>query len=360
MVLTVVATLVVFSILVYVHEVGHYLAARCAGIRVDEFGFGYPPRIAVLFRRGDTEYSLNAIPIGGFVRMAGMPGDEDPTDLEGFNSKGKGARIMALLAGSTMNMLLAVLLFAMVSLIGEPMDVERLAVIQVVGQSPAYEAGISYGDVIVAVEGRQVHNFYELSRWIEERVSRPTALTLDRSGREVTVVLTPRANPPKGEGAMGVGIESTWIRTEVVKYSLWKALPRGGERTWDTLSDIYRGVVRMVRGLFEAEEETPVALTGPVGIGLIVGEVARSGEENVTVRLMLLTAILSVNLGLINLLPFPALDGGRLLFVLVEWLRGGKRLDPRKEGFVHLIGIAVILCLFVVVSYLDFTRWSLR
>jgi len=360
MVITIVSTLVVFSILVYVHELGHYVAARLAGIRVDEFGFGYPPRVAVLFKRGDTEYTLNAIPIGGFVRMAGMPGDENPTDPEGFSSKGRGARIVTLLAGSVMNILLAVLLFVAVSLIGEPVEVERLEIIQVVGQSPAYEAGISYGDVILAVEGEPVQNFYELSRWVDRRAGRSMTMTLDRAGREVNVVLTPRANPPRGEGAMGVGIESTWIRTDIVRYPLWRAAPRGFVRTWDTLKDIYQGTVRMVRGLLRAEDETSVALTGPVGIGIIVSEVARSGEENVVARLMLLTAILSVNLGLINLFPFPALDGGRLLFVIVEWLRGGKRLDPRKEGYVHLIGIAVILSLFVVVSYLDFARWSLR
>jgi len=360
MVVTIVSTLVVFSILVYVHELGHYVAARLAGIRVDEFGFGYPPRIARLFRRGDTEYTLNAIPIGGFVRMAGMPGDEDPTDPEGFSSKGRGARVVALLAGSAMNVLLAVLLFVAVSFIGEPVEVERLEIIQVVGQSPAYEAGVSFGDVIVAIEGEPVYNFYTLSRWVEERAGRSMSMTLSRAGSDVNVVLTPRVNPPSGEGAMGVSIESTWIRTDIVRYSWWEAVSRGIERTWDTLRDIYKGMIRMVRGLFQAEEEVPVALTGPVGIGIIVSEVARSGDGNVVVRMMLLTAILSVNLGLINLFPFPALDGGRLLFVVIEWLRGGKRIDPQKEGYVHLIGIAVILSLFVMVSYLDFTRWSLR
>lgn len=360
MVPTILAVLAVFSILVYVHELGHYVAARCAGIRVDEFGFGYPPRLALLFRRGVTEYTLNAIPIGGFVRMAGMPGDEDPTDPEGFNSKSRGARVAALLAGSSMNVLLAVLLFAVVSAIGEPVEIERLAIMQVVGQSPAYEAGISYGDVIVTVEGEPVHNFYELSRWVEKRAGHPMSLTLDRGGGEVTVVLTPRRNPPAGEGAMGVGIESTWIRTEIIRRPPWEAVSRGLTRTWDTVSDIYRGIVSMLGGLFKAEEETPAGLTGPVGIGFIVSEVARSGEEHVTVRLMLLTAVLSVNLGLINLFPFPALDGGRLLFIVIEWLRGGKRFDPRREGYVHLIGIAVILGFFVVVSYLDFARLALR
>ena len=360
MFVTVVSTLVVFSVLVYVHELGHFVAARLSGIRVDEFGFGYPPRIAFLFQRGDTEYTLNAIPIGGFVRMAGMPGDENPTDPEGFNSKSRFARVAALLAGSAMNILLAAVLFASVSLIGEPMEVERLEIIQVVGQSPAYEAGVIFGDVIVAIEGESVYNYYTLSRLVEERAGRSMSLTLGRAGSEVNVMLTPRVNPPSGEGAMGVSIESTWIRTDIIRYPWWEAVSRGVERTWDTLRDIYQGMVRMVRGLFQAEEEVPVALTGPVGIGIIVSEVARSGDGNVVVRLMLLTAILSVNLGLINLFPFPALDGGRLLFVVIEWLRGGKRIDPQKEGYVHLIGIAVILSLFVMVSYFDFARWSLR
>jgi len=360
MAVTIISTLVVLSVSVYVHELGHFLAARWAGIRVDEFGFGYPPRIATLFKRGDTEYTLNAIPVGGFVRMAGMPGDEDPTDPQGFSSKGRGARVMALLAGSLMNIGLAILLFAIVSLVGEPVDVQRLEVIQVVGQSPAYEAGVSYGDVIVAVAGKPVHNYYELSRAVEKWAGHPISLTLDRAGREVVVTLTPRVNPPEGEGAMGVGIETTWVRTDIVRYSLWQAVGRGFARTGETLSEVYQGAVRFVQGLFIGGRESSVALTGPVGIGLIVGQVTHSGEQDVIVRLMLLTAVLSVNLGIINLLPFPALDGGRLFFVLFEWLRGGRRVDPEKEGYVHLVGIALILGLFVVVSYLDFTRWSFR
>jgi len=356
----IISALAVFSILVYVHELGHYVAARCTGIRVDEFGFGYPPRIAVLFKRGDTEYTINAIPVGGFVRMAGMPGDEDSTQPDGFSSKSRGTRAFALLAGSMMNVLLAIVMFATVAFVGEPIEIERLSVIQVVGQSPAYHAGITYGDRIVRVDGEPIRNFYELSRLTEERAGQPMSVTVDRAGLKVTMVLTPRANPPEGEGAMGVGIESTWVRTDLAKYPVWKAVQRGFARTWETVVDIYKGLVRVARSFVEPEEEVPVALTGPVGIGLFVSEVAHSGQENVVTRLMLLTAILSVNLALVNLLPFPALDGGRLMFIVLEWLRGGKRLDPRKEGYVHLVGIALLLGVFVVVSYLDFARWSLR
>ena len=357
---TIVSTVVVFSLLVYVHELGHYLAAKCAGIRVVEFGFGYPPRIAVLFRRGDTEYTLNAIPVGGFVRMAGMPGDENPSEPGGFSSKGRGARVFSLLAGSLMNVLLAVALFSAVSVLGEPVDVESLSVTQVVGQSPAYHAGINFGDRIVRINGQPVRSFYELSRVTQDSIGRPMAITVNRAGLKVTVSLIPRANPPEGEGPMGVGIQATWMRTEFVRYPLLQAVARGFWRTGETLADIYEGLKRAVRSFLEPESQSALTLTGPVGIGMIVGEVAQSGQESVLTRMMLLTAILSVNLCLINLLPFPALDGGRLLFILVEWLRGGKRVDPRREGYVHLVGIALILGAFVVVSYLDFTRWTLR
>jgi len=360
MAITVVSTLIIFSLLVYIHELGHFIAARRAGIKVEEFGFGFPPRLLTLGKRGDTLFTLNLIPVGGFVRMAGMPGSENPDDPDGFNSKSRGVRTLAITSGVIMNLLLAVVLFAVVSLVGEPVDIERLQIVQVVGQSPAYHAGLKLGDVIVSLDGEPVRNFYELHRHTLSKVGQPMLVTVDRSGRELTVEVVPRRNPPPGEGPMGIAVGRTYLRTDVVKYPIWQVVPRGMKLTWETVTDIWDGLKQVVKTWLQPSTPSEVPLTGVVGIGQIVGEVAHSGDTLVFQRMMLLTAVLSVNLAVFNLLPFPALDGGRLLFIILEWLRRGKRIDPQKEAYVHMVGIALLLSLLVLVSYLDIARLTVR
>ena len=358
MFVSIILTLIVFSLLVYVHELGHYLAARRAGIRVEEFGFGFPPRLLTLGNMGDMLITLNLIPVGGFVRMAGMPGSDEEDDPEGFSRKSIGSRTLALTSGTIMNAILAVALYTCVSLVGEPVDVERLEISGVAEPSPAFAAGLQTGDVIIALDGVPVRSFYDLYLHTLSRAGQSVRVTVNRSGSEVTVQLVPRNDPPPEEGAMGIAVDRTFLGTELVKYSLWEAVPRGIVMTWETVADLWFGLKEMVKAWLKPGTASAIPLTGigVVGIGQIVGQVARSGDPWVPQRIVLLTAFLSINFAIFNLLPIPALDGGRLVFVVLEWIRGGRKIDPRKEGYVHMIGMVVLMGLVVVVAYRDIVR----
>jgi len=345
MLLTLFAFLAVFGAVVLVHEIGHFLSARQGGITVQEFGFGYPPRVKTLAVRDGVEYTLNAIPLGGFVRMLG---EEDPTAPGSFASKSAWVRIRTLAAGPVMNVLLAVVLFAAAAVMGEQVAVGRVEVIDVVAGSPAAIAGIQAGDLITAIDGQGVRNPDELVERTREVLGREVSLSLLRGSEPLTVRLTPRANPPSGEGAMGVqiGLQEGWA-TEIVRHPIGEAAWLGLQDAWAALALTVTGFIQLFRGTVSVTE-----MTGPVGIFQVSGIVARTGIVN----LMRLTAFISVNLSLVNLLPLPALDGGRIAFILLEKLRGGKRVAPQQESLVHLIGLLALVGLMFVISYFDILR----
>jgi regulator of sigma E protease len=345
MFLSVIVFVFVFSLVVLVHELGHFVLARRSGIKVLEFGIGYPPRLKTLAVRDGVEYTLNATPIGGFVRMLG---EEDPSDPDSFASKSAAVRIRTLLAGAGMNLILAAVLFASVFVIGEQIPVGRVLVESVAPSSPAENAGILPGDVIVAMEGQEVRNTWELAQEAQSLAGQEVDVSLVRGEQQLVVRLAPRVKPPPGEGAMGIGIsmqEGHGVVTE--RYPIWRAIPMGIQEVWTVLVDTLAGFVRMFRvGI------SPGDIAGPVGILQIGGAVAQTGLVN----LMRFAGFLSVNLSIINLLPLPPLDGGRIAFVLLEKARGGKRFAPQQEGLVHLLGLLLLLAFMVVVSYFDIVR----
>jgi regulator of sigma E protease len=342
--MTIIAFLLVLSLLVFAHEFGHFIVAKLTGIKVEEFGFGYPPRLLTIARRGDTEYTINAIPFGGFVRMLG---EEDPSHPDSFAAKSKLIRAAALLAGPLMNVVLAFLLFVGVALVGFDIPIGSVAIAEIAPGSPAAEANLQEGDIILSIDGLTVRNTYELSRYTSERLGEEVTLSIKRDERALSVSLTPRPEPPVGEGPMGVIIQTVDIAgTDKLRYSLWEAVPLGARLTGDVFLAIFSGVARMIRGDIAPD------LTGPVGIAAATGEIAKSG----LVYLMQFTAFLSVNLAIFNLIPFPALDGGRLAFVAFEALRRGKRVSPEKEGLIHLVGLAILIGLMLIVSYNDIVR----
>lgn len=342
---TILAFVIVFSIVVFIHELGHFSVAKLAGVRVEEFGFGFPPRLLRLGRRGDTEYTINAIPIGGFVRVVS---DDNPDDPRSLARKSAWVRGAFLLAGPAMNVVLAALLFAasfMMGVLQPAMDKPGVGIYEVAAGSPAATAGLRLGDVILAVNGEPVNTPEALVKVINAHLGEEVALTVEREGAELAapVRLVPRPNPPPNEGAMGV---RTGPALERSRYPLGRALLLGLQRTLDTVLLMLGGLAAMVRG------QAPVDLAGPIGIAQATGQVVRSG----LVQVVEWTGFLSVNLFILNLLPIPALDGGRLIFVGLELLRGGRRVDPQKEGLVHMVGIVVLLGLFLVVSYFDLIR----
>jgi regulator of sigma E protease len=342
--MTIIAFVIVLSILVLVHELGHFTVAKLTGIRVEEFGIGYPPRLLTVAKRGDTEYTINAIPFGGFVRMLG---EEDPSHPESFAAKSKLTRASALLAGPFMNVVLAFLLFIGVGLIGFDMPTGAVAIIGVAPGSPAAEADLQEGDTILSIDGLTVRNTYELSRYTRERLDEEVTLSIKRGESTMSISLMPREEPPANEGPMGVMIQTVDIvGTDKLRYSLWEAIPMATRMIGDIVFAIFSGVAGMIQGVIAPD------LRGPVGIAAVTGEVAKSG----LVALMQFTAFFSIQLAIFNLIPFPALDGGRLAFIALEALRGGKRVAPEREGLIHLVGLIILIGLLLVVSYQDVVR----
>jgi regulator of sigma E protease len=343
--MTIIAFLLVLSLLVFVHELGHFVVAKLTGIRVEEFGFGYPPRLLTIARHGDTEYTLNVIPFGGFVRMLG---EEDPTHPESFAAKSKLVRAGTLLAGPVMNVVLAFLVLVGVGLVGFDIPVGSVAIIEVAPDSPAAGADLQEGDIILSIDGLTVRNIYDISRNTRTRLGEEITLNIKRDGNTLSVSLTPRQEWPVGEGPMGVTIQTVDIvGTDKLRYSLWEAIPMGVRETGNVFLALFSGIAQIIQGAI-----TPDVIRGPVGIAQATGEIVKSG----LVALMYFTAYLSIQLAVFNLIPFPALDGGRLAFIALEALRGGKRVAPEKEGLIHLVGLAILIGLMLVVSYQDIVR----
>jgi regulator of sigma E protease len=401
---------IVFGILVLVHESGHFIAAKLTGVTVEEFAFGYPPRLLTLWHaRGvilvdrmkliidhrrvrlpndlragtwvhykyesdddgqrflthievadpeepsaerasyveqfeaGTRYGLNAIPFGGYVKMLG---EEDPSAPGSLASKRWLVRFGVLIAGPLMNLLLAVLLFSAIYLIG--WDEGRHSPVHILAVdlgSPAERAGIQADDLILSIDGMQVQSPSELSEKTQARVGMPVTLYIQRGEERFSIRLVPREHPPQNEGAMGIQI--TYSKFQRVRYPIWQAIPLGLQTTAVMILAMVQGVILMIQGIIAPD------VSGPITIARAAGEAVRSG----LVSLFNLTAFLSINLFILNLIPFPGLDGGRLLFLVIEALRGGRRIAPEREGLVHLIGIAILLVFMLLVSYYDIVRW---
>jgi len=374
------AAIPVFGLLILVHEFGHFITAKWAGIRVEEFGLGFPPRLVGIRKResgweviwfvdkhdeglgvparsSHTIYSLNWLPIGGFVRMPGENGD--PKDEKGnydpqsFAAKPARKRIIVLCAGVTMNFLLAMVLFSAAYSLGAPTYPAQIA--GVVPGSPAAIAGLRANDTIISVNNQPVHLFTDVRTIVNNVIAAdnnrhatvPVTLVIRHAGQTnlITTTVNVREHPPVGQGAMG--IEG---KTVLVSSPLWQAPFKGVAYTFTTTGEFVQAIGQMFTG------SAPFQLTGPVGIVRITGDVAQSVPTDGWWPLLSLTALLSLNLAIINILPFPALDGGRVLLILIELIRGGKRLKPEREGMINFIGMAILLTLMVVITFFDISN----
>ena len=407
------AAIPVFGVCVLVHEFGHFITAKWAGIRVEEFGIGFPPRL-VGFRKRDsggweviwfggksnaedtyvrqkqplytnasgivsaipeaikgdgiannhhiethTIYSINFLPIGGFVRMPGENGDiNDPDgnyDPQSFAAKSAGKRIIVLIAGVTMNIILAMVLFTIAYGLGEPTF--PAAIGKVVPGSPAAVAGLRPGDTLVSVNGHPVQLFTDVQSIVNNAIAAdnnhhatvPVKLEIRHAGEKQTISTTvnARVHPPQGQGYMGVEEKIVFVSSP-----LWQAPFKGIQHTFTITGDFINQIAQMIAGVVKPQ------LAGPVGIVKITGEVAASVPDLGWWPILSLTAILSLNLAIINILPFPALDGGRILLILIELLRGGKRLKPEREGIINFIGMAILLTLMVIITVNDVIHWG--
>lgn len=410
-ILNIAGFILIFGILVFIHELGHFLVARRNGIVTEEFGFGFPPRVVTL-RRGrgrliigertivvpagfalpaelvagsrvvyettsdkrgrpvlskielvdeaganprdpntvtlvdsGTIYSINLIPFGGFVRMRGEDGPAGPGSFASASAK---ARVATLLAGPLMNFALAIVLFALSAMIGQPEAMPGGRIEAISPGSPAELAGLQPNDRIFLIDDAVVRGAGDIGDYIRTRPGEPVVLTVERDGQRFTAPVTPRVSPPPGEGAIGLALLPV---TELSRSGPVEALTRG---VTDTARFTYLTLsvpAMLLRGVIEPADARPV---GPVAIfSLTSGAISATQSSGLWYPVLQLMGILSAALAITNLLPIPALDGGRLLFILIEKVRG-RRVDPNWEGAIHLAGMVILLGLMAIITYQDF------
>jgi regulator of sigma E protease len=369
---TILAFLVVIVILVLVHELGHFVAAKLSGITVQEFGVGFPPRLASVTWRG-TRYSLNAIPLGGFVKMLGEDGDIEADRMRergmseaaidramagAFNRKPIWVRIIVLLAGVAMNALLAVVLFATALSMPAPALVGPLTVTTIEPSSPA--AGvIQVGDRITGADGHafgsasgDFHFSSDLTAYVTQHAGTPVALSIDRGGTTLTVTVRPRTSGqiPAGQGPVGFGWTASTVTVPARASGLLQAVDLGIQQTAEIAVQIPGALADTVAGLIGLAPNTGDA-RGPIGIAQVTGQVL---QEPLVTQLAFM-GLLSVNLAVLNVLPFPPLDGGRILVVVVEAVRR-RRLPAEREALIYVTGFLVLMALVILISIQDIAR----
>ncbi len=343
--------IVTFTAIISVHEFGHYITARLLGMKVLEFAFGFPPRVAA-FEHGGIRYSLNLIPFGGFVRILGQDDfsihQEGEGDPGSFTSKPWWSQAIVLVAGVTMNLILALVVLTIAFASGTTAPTGDVRVDQVAPNSPAEHGGIQTNDIVVSVDGKKFTRSQDLVVYVRQKARTETDVTLEinRNGRPIPPVkLTPRAEPPEGEGPLG-------IRLEDVQGPVAVAVPEAFGQAVSLTGDVV-GQIAELPGQLIASRGTGggPAVSGPIGIFQVTGQVAQFGLPT----FLKLVGVLSVNLAVLNIVPFPGLDGGRLFFVLVAGIFR-RRLSPELEGAIHAVGFLVLLGLLVVVSFFDIRR----
>lgn len=342
-VVTIIVFILILGLLIFVHEMGHFIAARLTGVKVEEFGMGFPPRLFAI-KRGETVYSLNLIPLGGFCKMLG---EEDPSEPRSLASKRPLTKLFVLGAGPVMNAVLPIVLLTIAFMIPRQVVVGDVVIEEVAPNSPAAAAGIEPGDTVLSINGHSIQNIGDLIYDVHLSLGEETTLELEaEDGSQKVVTLVPRWAPPEGEGPVGValGMVNTYEVSE--HYPFWEAVPKSATTLWETF-ELIRNEVRswFARG-------TAPQVGGPVAIFQITGEANAAGPS----YLLQFAAFLSLNLAIINLLPLPALDGGRIVFVLLEVVRRGKRVSPRTEGLIHLVGFVMLIGLILVITYFDILR----
>ncbi|MEJ2748917.1 MAG: M50 family metallopeptidase [Anaerolineae bacterium] len=336
---------IVLTPIVLVHELGHFVAARLSNIRVEEFGFGLPPRALKIAEKKGTIYSLNWIPLGGFVRPAG---EDDPNVEGGLAGASKRARFFVLVAGAGANMIMAFVIFWIVAILGSP----AVAIAEVNPGSPAEAAGLMSGDVVLAVNGVKADSSRAIADPMYANGGQPVQMSVLRDGQEISLTVVPRETgeyDPATEGPIGVALAMA-TGGERIKRGPIEAAVSAETSIMDYVRLFVSVPGMLIRGELSPREARPLSI---VGISQIAGQ---SVEATASTRdlfpVLNMIAFINVALGLTNLLPIPALDGGRILFVLIEAVRG-RRIEPEREGMVHIIGMLVLLGLMVLLVVQD-------
>lgn len=347
--LTIIAFIFVFSILIFFHELGHFVAAKASGVKVYKFAFGFGPRI-LGFTKNQTEYVICLIPLGGYVKMAGEMGQESVKETseeipeeQRFDKKSLGIRALIVALGPFMNIATAVVIFSFIFFING-IPVVTNSVSTVIENGPAEQAGIYSGDKIIAINSIKMEEPKRIANTINESSGEELQITLDREGEIIDVFIIPEYDDNYKKGLIGITFE-----VSVEKINIFSAFLKGLMTTGNIIKLIFSNTIEMITG------KVPIELAGPLGIAQMTGEAAKLGFLN----LLYFTAILSIFIGLFNLLPIPILDGGHIIILAIEKLRG-KPLEAEKINFMYLIGISLMIIIFVIATYKDILRFFVK
>jgi regulator of sigma E protease len=354
---TLVLFLLVLGLLVLIHELGHFVSARLAGVRVLEFGIGFPPRAKVLRARGETLYTLNWLPIGGFVKLEGEDGDAKG-DPRAFSAQSLPVRLLILVSGVVMNLVLAFVIFAGITWLASPLMGVRFYEVQ--PGSPAATAGLEPGDAIVAIDGRRFQALVgqDILVALRERAGRTVVLTVDRqdgSRRDVTVTLRDEAAIKAGQGALGISAKQrpfeSYFDGATTTNDVSTAMSVGADQTLRWTGLIVGGLGDLVRKV-AADPTAAPPVAGPLGIASQIGDVFFKDGPILTLYVV---GILSANLAVVNILPFPPLDGGRMLMITLKRVLG-TRITLRAEQLTYVVGFVFLFAFIIWVTGFDVAR----
>jgi regulator of sigma E protease len=347
--ITILEFILAFGVLIFLHEFGHFIIARLSHIEVEEFGIGYPPKACKLFRFLGTDFTLNWIPFGGFCRMKGESGDiQEPGS---FLAASPWQRLFTLLGGPIMNLLLGMILITIIILRVGVADTTRVQIETVTANSPAAGVNMQIGDIIEKINDKPVNSMDTLSSLVQTNLGKNMKLTLLRGSTTIEVNLVPRADPPEGQGAMGISITNP-----VVPVSFFQAIPAAFISTVDQGVQLVMLPVKLISGKIAPSSARMVSVVGIYSmfdqVKTADAEQAAASPADAGMTILSFIAILSIALGYTNLLPIPALDGGHILFLIPELLFK-KRVPPELENRVHLVGYSLLMILMVVLIIND-------
>ncbi len=345
--LTVLSFVFVLGIAILFHEFGHFITAKIAGIRVFRFSFGFGPKIAGVFWRG-TEYILSLFPFGGYVKMAGEDKNTEnneiteenfPNDNERFDKKPFFVRFAVIFNGPVMNLILSIILLTIVFFFSGTAQVTN-TIDNVAENSPAEKAGIIAGDKIVAIDSNTVENAEEISEIINQRKDEIIHIRFMRNGDFLETEIVPEYNTEYDRAMIGIT-----LKVDIIKLTFFQSVSRSIKMFFEIINLIIIGFLETFTG------KMPIELAGPLGIAQMAGEAARIGFLN----LLFFTSVINIFLGIINLFPIPILDGGQIVLLAIEKIRG-KPLEPEHINFLYIIGFALIIMIFLIATYQDVLR----
>jgi regulator of sigma E protease len=362
--ISIIAFILILAVLVLVHEFGHFIVAKKSGIRVDEFGFGFPPRAKKLFEKNGTVFTLNWIPFGGFVKIFGENGEEGQHQKDSFASKPKLIQAAVLVAGPLFNFLFAWLILAIMFMVGSPtlydesyadnMKNVSVAVVEVMENSPADQAEIFVGDKIISVTYENgtvlpVNTPEDLISVFNGKGIQEVVLEVERKKDSLMIPVSPAYGLYQGQEnpALGIALDEVGTLRLPPHQAIWKGL----EKTWNLTVSTGDFLVNLIKGLFTGDLSQAGSVTGPIGIIPVVGNAIEIGFS----FLVVITALISINLAIINLLPFPALDGGRLLFILIETIKGSP-INLKTSSWLNGAGFLILIGLMILVTIRDIIK----